>query len=334
MGVWHILGTALAAPVRRLDLVWRFFWPVLVFNLGSTIVWATLMLLLVGFLHHLVAEYLAILVASGWLPLAIVSVISIVLTIRGLVGWHRHYTIGEASKSQYRASGDHKGRGWRYFFNGLCLILGYAGVFFVTAILTLIVGSLILKAHMETGEAVSNGTSISSGRLVASFVPNVIMLILPTIIFALVFKRRSLALVFAASDSSANQTAPALSDFALPQPRWSFPLALSILFPFIIVWALTTGLFFSAVFLIHWVEPELIARLQEASANGRPVNIQMFPTGIAVGATSMITVMLLSFVLGLYPILVFATFVSIYYREHVRDQLLASREEKAESAPA
>ena len=307
MGPWTIFGVALVTPIRRIDLVVRLFWPLLVWVIGGALA------AYAGFLatgHDLVGFATSNVPFLIWMGFTLLFWMgTIPLTVIGLVEWHRHFVLDPEELAKPRG----KGRALILFLQWFIVGLG---LFACLILLTITVAPLMfLLMKMEKPP-----TPIQSqlpGWILSATSVNVAMNLVGSIIFSFIFKRRSLMLPFVATDADPAKPRH-LIDFPIRHKAFGPLVALSIAIPYLASMVITIGIALYSQYGLTLGD------------------VLQHPTPLPRRPDIWVTLANLPFALVqlLYPALVFATFVSIYYREHVRastlEVLSSDREATAE----
>lgn len=307
MGPWQILGEALLAPIQRIDLVVRFFWQWLVFMAAVVVAWSSIIVFAIPHSQTGVQgfegwdEFSSFAFQWGSLAMVVfffvIMPVSIGFTVIGLVKWHRHFSLHEADGG---TKADRAGRGLHLFLQWFSIGLAYLAIGFATFVL---IGWPLLLPVSEASEGLDHVVLRSA-----------VLFTLISFGFALIFKRRSVRLAYVAADMRA-YALPKLDRFGI-RHRWlTWVLAFSLAVPVVTLQVLSEGLQHA---FGTW-EDDVIASILRGGAKE---NVATLLPMIVSGS-------LLYFVQVFYPMLVFATAVSLYYREHIRDGLLAAEAETA-----
>lgn len=312
MGPWQILGEALLAPIKRVDLVVRFFWQWLVFMAAVVVAWSSIIVFAIPHSQSGSQGY------EGWDEVSsfafewgslatvvfflVIVPISIGLTVVGLVRWHRHFSLRETDGG---TKADRAGRGLHLLLQWFSIGLAFTAITIAAIVL---IGWPILLPVSEASQGLDYVVFRSA-----------VLFTLISFGFALFFKRRSVRLAFVAADMRA-YALPKLDRFGI-RHRWlTWVLALSLAVPLVTLQVLSDGLYYA----FGYREDDVIASILRGGAK----------EDVATLLPLILSVSLLYFVHLFYPMLVFATAGSLYYREHVRDGLLAALAAETEPVPS
>ena len=257
------------------------------------------------------------------LPLvSVVMLFQVVWTVRGLIKWHRYFALRETPVGSVLSRSQ---RGWTMFVQWF--VLGFA---YCLLLILLDIAVLYLSWRDAGPIQGGNAGSITSVWTVIADAPfTVFLLSLATVVigsalFALVFSRRSVRLAYVASDADASEKLPGLSLFALPHRGLKWVLAASLAVPIIALQGLDVA-------VAQWM----------IGPTSLPADFNQFDTvqellwqvigteALFSHAPLIITGVGLTLLEIFYPMLVFATAVSLYYREHVRKRLFAQLPNKS-----
>jgi hypothetical protein len=166
---------------------------------------------------------------------------------------------------------------------------------------------------------VSTPRSSYDAFFVSVMVEQTVSIIVCSLLFAMVMKRRSIRLAYVAADyAREREWLPAANSFRPLHGWFTWVLAVSLALPLVISTFLSLG-------LAQAIAPDLLAVLR-AKQTFTELDYRSL-LGLA-GQYFLFNVQ------GLYPTLVFATTVSLYYREHVRGPLLPTLERQFPRAAA
>lgn len=320
MGPWQILGEALLAPLKRVDLIARYFWKFLIISaIGYAGFVAAIYLSFSSSKEmaiHLHADPIPFDLFLALLPLGMVLMIvamlaAIAFIVEGLVKWHRHYALSEADGG---SKADRSGRGWRMF--GQLIVVGWGFLGILMLLHVLIVLPIYFAIIGDPILALDPNNAAGEIKHLQSFLDLVglAVLALATVLFAMIFKRRSVRLAFVAADAR-QAVLPQLARFNVENGSPTCMIAASLALPIGLISLLHLGA--GHFFDFHDFQRALALQKNIASIKLETV------------LTYILYVAFLCLLLTFYPMLVFATTVSLYYLEHIREPLLASLAEDA-----
>ncbi len=305
----------------------RFFWPLFVF-------WPSALLGLISVVDTIGTDRIfwnsqTIVLALG--ALALLKALGTALTVDGLLKWHRHYSLLEATGG---TRDDRAGRRWRLFWQWFLLGLVFVSLLTLSQFLIFETIRPIWLANLRDAlshpdhREYSNVTQFihASATLVI-----IAITVFVSFLFSLIFKRHCVRIAYIATDARSGAPLPRLDRLNIHHTWLNLLLAASLAIPIIVfqLFRLTYGLDVAGLGLPNQTLWEV--KIEVFTAPSKLSMLTSFGTFMLV----------IIFIQFFYPMLVFATTVSLYYREHVRPTLStdwrpwrkATPEPQAASAP-
>ncbi len=312
----RLLANALAGPLLRLDLVLRFFWPVIAVALFA---------IALGLLYWTQVLGLALpppgqrarasignpgegLLIFGFTLAAMLLLIA--LSVHGLIRWHRFAILDQPDGG---SAAERAGRSWPLFGQWFVVGTAFAGwMVLCSCAASGLIAAIFAKGQYEVRDiAFSSNRTLLVGAVLAL---NALIALSASLAFALIFKRRSALLAHVAADAEPGEPLARLEDVVIPNRWFTAVLAASLFGPLTLLQAADLGV------------AQVLATL--ATMDG----LQSRLLGMAI---ELLHLALSTF----YPMLAFATAASVYYRDRIREGLLArlagrrAAVDHAESAP-